>query len=178
MPSPKDKSYTVGEMIAIDDEQRRELIDGVIYDMSAPSSIHQDILGGMYADTHVFLRGKECKACISPYAVFVDEKNYFEPDMFVVCDGSKYSERGCEGAPDWTVEIVSPSSFRTDYWRKLFKYHEIGVREYWIVDPARRIVCVYFWEAEDFMKEYSFDELIPVRIYDGELKIRIADYGF
>ena len=98
--------------------------------------------------------------------------------MFVVCDKDKYSERGCEGAPDWTVEIVSPPSFRTDYWRKLFKYHEIGVREYWIVDPSRRTVSVYFWEAEDFMREYSFDDIVPVRIFNGDLGIRIADYGF
>lgn len=96
-----------------------------------------------------------------------------EPDISVICDPQKLNDKGCNGAPDWIIEIVSPSSQRMDYMTKLFKYCTVGVREYWIVDPAEEKVLVYeFGEQEDFM-QYSFDEEIPVGIYSG-FEINIA----
>ena len=117
-----------------------------------------------------------CEVYPAPFAVFLnqDNYNYVEPDISIICDPNKMNDRGCNGAPDFIIEIVSPSSQRMDYLTKLFKYRTAGVREYWIVNPMTRIVQVYcFGEPED-STHYSFDEEISVGIY-SDLKICIAD---
>jgi len=95
-----------------------------------------------------------------------DNKIYLEPDISVICDKDKLTDEGCNGAPDWIIEIVSPSSKSIDYLTKLFKYRTAGVREYWIVDSIKQRVTVYFFEKE-LVEEYSFGTDIPVGIYDG-----------
>ena len=100
-----------------------------------------------------------------------DDINYFEPDISVICDISKLDEKGCHGAPDWVIEIVSPSSKPRDYLTKLFKYRTAGVREYWIVDPGKDMTTVYSFE-HDTVEQYDFDEDVPVGIYES-LTIKI-----
>ena len=120
--------------------------------------------------------GGPCEVLPAPFAVFLnqDDHNYVEPDVSVICDPGKINDRGCNGAPDFIIEIVSPSSQRMDYLTKLFKYRTAGVREYWIVNPMKETVQTYlFGDIEDF-NQYSFDDEIPVGIYD-DLKICIAD---
>ena len=104
----------------------------------------------------------------APFAVFLNEdnENYVEPDICVVCDRNKITDKGLNGAPDWIIEIVSPGSKAMDYFMKLFKYRTAGVREYWIVDPLKLRVTVYFFEKES-VEEYSFGTDIPVGIYEG-----------
>ena len=105
----------------------------------------------------------------APFAVFLDgndNKNYLEPDLSVICDLSKLDEKGCHGAPDWVIEIVSPSSKPRDYIKKMLKYGTANVREYWIVDPEEKIVTVYGFENET-MKQYPFGKAVPVGIYEG-----------
>ena len=106
----------------------------------------------------------------APFAVFLnnDDINYVEPDISVICDRSKLDEKGCHGAPDWIIEIVSQSSKSRDYMTKLFKYRTAGVREYWIVDPEKQMVSVYGFE-KDMVEQYSFSEDVPVGIYEGFL---------
>ena len=89
----------------------------------------------------------------------------------MICDISKLDEKGCHGAPDWIIEIVSPGNKTMDYFKKLFRYQAAGVREYWIVDPTRELVMVYRFEKE-IMEEYSFEEDVPVGIYEG-LSLRV-----
>ncbi len=89
-----------------------------------------------------------------------------EPDISVVCDSAKLDDKGCHGAPDWIIEIVSPGNRPMDYFTKLFKYRTAGVREYWIVDPMRKQILVYRFEQE-IMEQYSFGEDIPAGIYEG-----------
>lgn len=101
-----------------------------------------------------------------------DDRNYVEPDISVICDKSKLDDRGCNGAPDWVIEIVSPSSKQMDYFTKLFKYRTAGVKEYWIVDSEKNRVMVYQFK-QDEVNVYDFTEDIPVGIYDGDLRIRI-----
>ena len=96
------------------------------------------------------------------------------PDFSVICDKFKLSTVGCEGAPDWVIEIISPSSTRIDCAIKLFKYRTAGVREYWIVNPIKKIVQTYIFEGEEDANIYSFDDKIPVYIFDG-LTIKISD---
>ena len=95
-----------------------------------------------------------------------DKRNYVEPDISVICDPEKITDKGCNGAPDWIIEIVSPGSRAMDYYRKLLKYQNSGVREYWIVDPEKEVVNVYDMPKEE-MAEYRFGDEIPVHIYEG-----------
>lgn len=100
-----------------------------------------------------------------------DDKNYVEPDISIICDNNKFTDKGCYGAPDWVIEIVSPGSRAMDYFTKLFKYRTAGVGEYWIVDPVKELVTVYQFEKET-MEQCTFGEDTPVGIYD-DLSIKV-----
>lgn len=165
----QEKIYTIEDIYALPEGKRAELIDGQIYYMSAPGLTHQRILGRLYHMIADYVNGHDgkCEVLPAPFAVFLkeDDINYLEPDISVICETSKLDENGCHGAPDWVIEIVSPSSRSRDYIRKLLKYGTAGVREYWIVDPEKQTVTVYNFE-KDLMEQYSFQEDIPVGIYE------------
>jgi len=165
----QEEIYTIDDIYALPDGERAELIDGKIYYMSTPSRTHQRVLSSIFVKiaNYIDLHKGKCEVDVSPFAVFLnnDDINYVEPDILVVCDDSKFDDKGCHGAPDWVVEIVSPSSRYMDYFIKLFKYRTAGVREYWIVDPIKQRVTVYFFEKES-IEEYSFGSDVPVGIYD------------
>ncbi len=177
MPFPQKITYTVEDIYALPEGHRAELIDGQIYDMAPPNARHQDIIFSLsrkiadYIDEN---RGL-CKIYLAPYAVFLnrDNKNYVEPDISVICDKYKLNDKGCNGAPDWIIEVVSPSTERIDYGIKLFKYRSAGVREYWIINPRIRTVSVYDFEQNEQTRQYSFEDDIPVCIYK-KLNINIA----
>ena len=156
--------------MALPENEHAELIDGQIYYMAPPSRKHQEIAGELFTSINNYIRaaGGSCKPYIAPFAVFLNEndKNYVEPDISVICDPNKLNEKGCVGAPDWIIEIVSPGSRRMDYNNKLFKYRTAGVREYWIVDPQKEWIMVYSFFNDD-MNEYSFTDDIPSGIYPG-----------
>lgn len=164
------ESYTIEDIYALPEGERAELIDGKIYYMAPPSTRHQRLVHffdreiGNYIQSHE----GECEVLPAPFAVFLnkDDKNYVEPDISIICDKDKITDKGCHGAPDWIIEIISPGNKEMDYFKKLFKYQAAGVREYWIVDPTKEIVMVYRFEKET-MEEYSFGEDIPVGIYEG-----------
>ena len=165
----KEDIYTIEDIYALPGGERAELIDGQIYNMAPPSTNHQRILNYINTEINLYIRNNngECEVFPSPFAVFLnDDANYVEPDISVICDRSKLDEKGCHGAPDWIIEIVSQSSKRMDYFIKLFKYRTAGVKEYWIVDPDKNRITVYNFE-QDNMEEYSFGEEIPVGIYEG-----------
>lgn len=164
------ESYTIEDIYALPDGVRAELIDGQIYYMATPTRTHQRIsmdLSRMIGN-YIESQGGDCEIYAAPFAVFLnnDDKNYFEPDISVICDISKLDEKGCHGVPDWIIEIISPGNKTMDYFKKLFKYQAAGVREYWIVDPAKELVMVYRFEREE-MEQYSFGEDVPVGIYEG-----------
>jgi Uncharacterized protein conserved in cyanobacteria len=96
-----------------------------------------------------------------------------EPDISIICDANKLDDKGCHGAPDWIIEIVSPGTQSRDYGIKLFKYRMSGVREYWIVNPERKMVNVYDFENDEATAVYSFDDTIPVTIYP-DLSIKLS----
>lgn len=177
MDLPKGKIYTIEDIYALPSGQRAELIDGKIYMMAPPRRIHQELVSqftkviGQYIDAYDGL----CKVYPAPFAVFLnkDDKNYVEPDISVICDEDKLDEYGCNGAPDWVIEVVSPSDAQRDYDIKLFKYRAAGVREYWIVNPLTRVVNVYDFEHGTGTNQYAFDNDIPVCIYE-DLNICIA----
>ena len=146
--------------------------------MAPPGRIHQEIVSGLHyllrkyiADHHGF-----CRVYPAPFAVNLDadDKNWVEPDVSVICDSNKLTDRGCSGAPDLIFEVVSPSSRNLDYGIKNVIYFQAGVREYWIVNPAKEIVNAYCFENEENSNLYSFTDDIPVGIYPG-FSINIAE---
>lgn len=178
MELSQDKFCTVNDIYALPDGQRAELIDGQMYMMAPPMRVHQRLVHQLEKVIGNYIDAKHgsCEVYPAPFAVFLnaDDRNYVEPDISVVCDREKLNEKGCSGAPDWIIEITSPSTSRLDYGIKLFKYRTAGVREYWIVNPETRTVNVYDFEHEEGTNQFSFDSTISVCIYD-DLTIRIAD---
>lgn len=166
----QEETYTIDDIYALPEGKRAELIDGKIYYMALPNTKHQRLVHffdreiGNYIQTH---KG-ECEVFPAPFAVFLNEndKNYVEPDISVICDPAKINDKGCNGASDWIIEIVSPGSRKMDCYKKLFKYRTARVREYWVVDMDKQIVIVYNFQ-EDNMEEYTFGVDIPVGIYKG-----------
>lgn len=171
MPLTQKSTYTTDDIYALPEGQRAELINGVIYDMAPPNRIHQEIVTNFSSEIRDYIKNNNgsCKVYVSPFAVFLnaDDKTYVEPDISVICDPSKLDDRGCNGAPDWVIEVASPGTKRIDYGIKLFKYRSSGVREYWIVNPLTKTVNVYDLEREELSDQYTFDDDIPVCIYDG-----------
>lgn len=170
MSLPKSQLYTIDDIYNLPDGERAELIDGQIYYMAPPSRMHQRIstrlasLIDQYIDEH---QGS-CQVYAAPFAVFLndDSKNYVEPDISVICSPDKLTDRGCSGAPDWIIEIVSPSSRQMDYFTKLFKYRNSEVREYWIVDPNKQQILVYSFD-QNTMEQYTFTDTIKAGIYEN-----------
>jgi len=164
--------YTVADIYALPENRRAELIDGVIYDMGAPLRIHQDIVAYLTASIWNYIRGHggPCRCYPAPFAVTLkdDDYNYFEPDVSVICDPSKLTERGCTGAPDWILEVVSESSKSYDNLIKLRKYQQAGVRIYTIIDPRRETVKVFqFGEnGNGSYQDFSFSEPVPSMLYE------------
>ena len=113
MPLPKEHT-TVEDIYNLPEGQRAELIDGQIHYMAPPSRSHQRIAGKLYTSISNYIDAKAgpCEPYIAPFAVFLNEndKNYVEPDISVICDPNKLTDRGCNGAPDWIIEIVSPAA--------------------------------------------------------------------
>ena len=166
----KEEIYTLDDIYALLEGERAELIDGKIYYIAPPNTRHQTLVMDLSYQIKDYIKRNngECNVFPAPFAVFLNEndQNYVEPDISVICDKNKIMDKGCNGVPDWVIEIVSPSSKQMDYFKKLFKYGTAGVREYWVVDPERELVTIYNFE-KDSMEEYSFDVDIPVGIYEG-----------
>lgn len=178
MALPQKQLYTSEDYWNLPEGQRAELIDGQLYAMAPPNFIHQKLLGELQYTIMNYVKSKKgmCEVIPAPFAVNLnaDDKIWVEPDISVICNKDKLSDRGCEGAPDWIIEVLSPSSTRTDCAIKLFKYRSAGVREYWIVNPIGKIVQTYIFEGEEDANIYLFDDDIPVYIFDGPT-IKISD---
>lgn len=173
MPQALAKSpiYTEDDYYHLPENIRAELIEGQFYNMSAPSRVHQKILMELSGTIREYIRAENgsCEVYPAPFAVklFDDDKTIVEPDISVICDSNKFTDRGCTGAPDWITEIISPSTSSHDYVRKLYLYAEAGVREYWIVNPMKQNILVYFFEQNHLEVEvYTFQDEIKVNIYD------------
>ena len=167
---PEDKIYTLDDIYNLPEGVRAELLNGEIYYMAPPGWTHQRISMALSSEIAAYIKKQDgdCQVLAAPFAVFLNEgseKNYLEPDISVICDISRLDEKGCHGAPDWVIEIVSPSSRPRDYIKKMIQYCTAGVREYWITDPEKQRVVVYNFEKET-TEEYSFEERIPVGIYE------------
>jgi Uma2 family endonuclease len=167
-----DHKFTYKEYCSWPDDERWELIDGVAYDMSpAPTSSHQRISMRMSTNISNWLKGKECEIFSAPFDVMLpnfpmknkDEINTIvQPDISVICDPSKIIEKGCLGAPDLVIEILSPSTSKKDLNEKFQLYEKHGVKEYWIVDPGNKYIQVFHLLTEG-KKSGKYDDgtLVP-----------------
>lgn len=170
--------YTLADYYSLPDERRVELIDGVIYDMSSPESIHQILMTEIWSQLRSYIGRKkgDCLPMTAPLDVQLDrdDRTMVQPDVLVVCDRSKVVRRCVYGAPDFVAEILSKSTWEKDMYVKLGKYEAAGVREYWVVDPKKKRVLVYDFKHTDFPALYTFMDQIPVGIFGGECRVDFA----
>ncbi len=171
--------YTLEDYLKLPDEQRVELIDGFFYDMAAPTTIHQSIAGFLHKKflDHVMEHKGLCFPFISPVDVQLDcdDKTVIQPDVLIVCDRSKYRNGRVFGAPDLVVEVLSPSSRKRDLKIKLAKYYDAGVREYWIVDPEKKMLVQYDMEHLELPSVYNCESTVPVLIWNSECRIDLRE---
>lgn len=174
-----DGEYTIKDYRDLPDDPRVELIDGRFYEMKAPTVVHQRVIGEVHRQIANFIRerGGDCQAIMSPVDVQLDcdDKTMIQPDLVIACDTDKLKKWGIYGAPDFVLEVVSPSSRKLDTGTKMAKYLEAGVREYWILDPYQKRLIIYPFEGEDYPRICGLDEPVPVGIYDGELEIQFDE---
>jgi Uma2 family endonuclease len=164
--------YTYADALEWDENVRAEIIDGELYMMATPSTVHQEISMELSVQLGNFLRGKPCKAFAAPFGVRLfprddlSDDTVVDPDIVVICDQSKIDKRGCNGAPDLVIEILSPSNGRHDLVLKFNKYLEAGVREYWIVDPEEKAIQVHLLDNGRYIT-HMYDRTAPVQILPG-----------
>lgn len=171
MAAPKEKRYTVEEFRKLTDiGERAELIDGVIYDMSpSPSIRHQRISGNLFFEIKRYIKRNngKCEVFEAPTDVKLNDTATVIPDIFVACNPDNFDEQQYNGAPDWIIEIVSPSNAAHDFKDKLYLYSKAGVREYWIIDPVEERVLVYRFGKPHITELYTFDDPITAGIYSN-----------
>ena len=173
------RQYTYEDYLNRDDEIRYELIDGVIHMLATPARVHQGISGEIHVQLYNFLRGKPCKVYYAPFTVRLSvgkgADTVLEPDLVVICDISKMDDRGCIGAPDMVIEILSPSTAKKDTTIKFKKYLQAGVKEYWVVSPDDKTVIVHILKDGEYCtRAYNDDDTIPVHVLDG-CKVYLPD---
>lgn len=170
MPLPREEHCTIDDIYNLPNGQRAELIDGQMHMMTPPNTKHQRISGWLFKKiaNYIDSRNGDCEVFAAPFAVHLteDDKVYVEPDISVICDKDKIDDRGCNGAPDFIIEIVSPSNAGHDYLTKLNLYKAAEVREYWIVNPSRQTILIYYFEKDVWADSYSFSDKIKVNIYE------------
>lgn len=172
------KLVTIEQYEALPEEKRAEVFDGIIYDVSSPSEIHQTISTELTTILNTYMKSKKgsCRVFHAPFDVKLNDNplTIVQPDLMIVCDKNKLDGKRCNGAPDFVIEIVSPGNPADDYIRKLYYYKNAGVREYWIVDPRRKTVTVNYFEGDMLNIQYTFDATIKASIYE-DLFIKFSD---
>jgi Uma2 family endonuclease len=178
LPAEKQR-YTFADCLAWDEHERIELIDGKAIPSPPTSTRHQEVLGELAVQLGNFLHGTGIKVYMRPFGVRLFEKEgdrpedvdtVVEPDISVICDRSKLDERGCKGAPDLIIEILSPSTRRHDRVVKLDLYQRSGVREYWLVNPEDRSVLVMLRDEAGNLRpreDYGAQDTAQVNVLEG-----------
>lgn len=186
LPSGKTQGdYTIDDYADLPDDERYELINGSFYYMEAPSNLHQLIAGKIFmaVSNYIAEHKGDCVPMLAPSDVQLDgaedNKTLVEPDFFIICDRSRIKKDKSVGAPDFVLEVISPSSRKRDMNIKTAKYEAAGVREYWMVDPDRKKIIVHIFGEEPDVFVYGFNAKVPVSIYDNECIIdfeEISEY--
>ena len=180
------KTYTYADYLTWRFQERVELIKGWIYKMSpAPKRLHQEVEGNLYLELGVFFRKKSCEVYQSPFDVRLIKKSkddreittVVQPDICVICDPEKLDDRGCIGAPDLIVEVLSTSTMKKDYNEKFNLYQENKVKEYWLVNPEGKSLQIFHLENGEYVEFDTVedkDELITSKLFP-DLKFTTTD---
>ena len=175
----KQGEYTVEDYYNWPEDERIELIDGVIYDMAAPTYRHQDVMLEIAYSLKKYVkeRNGKCAVQVAPLDVQLDcdNKTMIQPDVMVICNKDIVTKKNIYGAPDLVVEVLSKSTRKKDMGIKLAKYIGANVREYWIVDLDKERVIVYDIEHDIQVTIYTFENKIPVGIWNGECVVDFAE---
>ena len=174
----QEKHYTYADYLTWPDDARYELIDGEAFLMApAPLIEHQEVAGEVYHQLRNQLDGKSCRPYIAPVDVRLprtDEADaaidtVVQPDVLVVCDPGKVDRRGVRGAPDWLLEVLSPSTAAHDQIAKRRTYERAGVREYWLVHPGDRTLTVYALIDGQYGRPeiYELKDATPIGVLPG-----------
>ncbi len=179
LSSKKQGEFTVADYREIPDEKRYELIDGVLFEMNAPSIMHQKIIYSVHKaiDDFILEHGGDCQVFEAPVDVQIecDDKTMVQPDVLVVCDPSKIRQFGIFGAPDLLIEVLSPSTRNKDIYIKAKKYWEAGVKEYWIIDPNRKMLIIHLLQEDhDTPQILPLAGTAPVFIFQNLLQIDLG----
>lgn len=186
----ENKLYTYADYLTYPESERIEIIDGHIYSMSAaPTRIHQQIITELIFKIRQYISSNNdpCKIYPAPFDVILknededinNSKNIVQPDISVICDKNKLTDKGCTGSPDMIIEVVSPFNPNSDYIRKLNLYDQYKIREYWIVNPMNETILVYKLDKNNQYaapESYTFKDKIKVGIYDNlEIDFKTLD---
>jgi Uma2 family endonuclease len=175
-------TYSYADYISWFIVDRIELIKGRIFVIDAPTTTHQRILGRLYVEFFQYLERRRCEVFLSPYDVRLpaastaakDIYSVVQPDLCVVCDPAKIEEKGCLGAPDLIVEILSPTNNRKDLVVKYQLYEENAVREYWIIDPKKKMLTVYALSNELKYQQLDLTEGLSGSLFP-DLGLRVGE---
>lgn len=186
-----EKNYTYQDILDFNDDNRYEIIDGELFLLVSPLPKHQLILGELFLQIGFYLRDKTCKVVIAPSDVkfnkdfsksFLKEvyrkiKNSVQPDIYVLCDTTKFDKTGVLGVPDMIIEVLSPSNREHDKLRKYNLYQKYGVKEYWIVDPEEKLISVFILNNDLYAEPivYNITDTIKVNIFD-KLEISLEKF--
>lgn len=178
IPASETASFTYGDYCQWPDDERWELIDGEAFAMApAPTRLHQKFVVELAAQIHPRLSGTGCRVYVDPFDVQLPKASesddrintVVQPDLAVICDPGKLDDRGCRGAPDWIIEIISPASALHDQRRKRALYERVGVREYWLVHPLDRVLSIDRLDARGL-----YDKPV-VQALEGETAVGVLE---
>jgi Uma2 family endonuclease len=173
-------NYTIEDYKALPNDVRSELIDGNLFYMEAPIPLHQSIVSEINYQflNYIKKHKKTCRTYVGPIDVQLNQDEYtvVQPDVVLLCKLELLHEKFIYGAPDFVLEVISPSTRKNDYTTKLTKYQTAGVREYWILAPYQKKLIVYFFESEEsFVTIHGLDHPVQVHIFDGDMVMDLSD---
>ena len=157
---------------------------------SAPADVHQAAVGELHGLLHQYLRRKPCKVRVAPYDVRLIKSGsrlpaaadaaihtVVQPDLCVICDPTKIDKRGCNGAPDWVIEVLSPGTVHRDTREKYDLYQEAGVGEYWLVAPGEQSITAYVLDAATNRYQLAGEYGGPGRIPCATLPALVVEWA-
>ena len=180
-PASPERRYTLEDFYALPEREgiRTELIDGRFYEMTAPATVHQLILSRMFLlfEACVDRHQQNCIVMLAPADVQLDNDEYtmVEPDLYILCDRGRLRKDRLLGAPDFVLEILSPSTKTKDMSVKTRKYRAAGVREYWMIDPDLKVILQYIFAEDEEVRIYGFHDDIPLYISEGLCTIHFEE---
>lgn len=177
------KTYTYADYLTWQFQERVELIKGMINKMSpAPSRKHQQVSSNIHGIFHHAIKGKSCHLFHAPFDVRLPipmknkDTTVVQPDICIICDESKLDDKGCNGAPDLIVEIISAGNAKHDADTKFKLYEEAGVKEYWMVYPEEKNIFLYYLSNQQYIgtKPFTEGEILQSKTFP-DLKIPVDD---